>query len=59
MEGETADGRPPETMSSHAMRIDHLKTTIERDEYAVDADKVAEAIVAMLLSRGADQKACS
>ena len=44
-------------MNARAMRIDHLKTTIERDEYAVDPDKVAEAIVSMLLQRA--QKTCS
>jgi anti-sigma28 factor (negative regulator of flagellin synthesis) len=58
MDGQNADGRPPEPMSSHAMRIDHLRTSIERKEYAVDEDKVAEAIVAMLLARAAHQE-CS
>ncbi len=38
------------------MRIDHLKTSIERDEYAVDPQAVAEAIVALLLRR---QSTCS
>ena len=32
MESENADGRPP--MTPTTMRIDHLKTTIERQEYA-------------------------
>ena len=43
-------------MTSRTMRIDALKNTIERNEYSVDPDKVAEAIVALLLSR---QKTCS
>ena len=43
-------------MTPTTMRIDHLKTTIERQEYSVDPDKVAEAIVALLLQR---QKVCS
>jgi anti-sigma28 factor (negative regulator of flagellin synthesis) len=38
------------------MRIDHLKTSIERDEYAVDPDAVAEAILALLRRR---QNECS
>ncbi|MFL5845642.1 MAG: hypothetical protein ACJ762_13215 [Solirubrobacteraceae bacterium] len=38
------------------MRIDHLKTSIERDEYAVDPAAVAAAIVAKLLQR---QNECS
>ena len=45
-------------MTSQAMRIANLKTTIERREYAVDPDKVAQAIVEMLLARTA-QKSCS
>jgi len=38
------------------MRLDHLKTSIERDEYAVDPQAVAEAIVALMLRR---QSTCS
>ena len=49
-----ADGSPP--MTERAMRIDHLKTSIERDEYAVDPQAVAAAIVALLQRR---QNACS
>jgi anti-sigma28 factor (negative regulator of flagellin synthesis) len=49
-----ADGSPPRT--ERAMRIDHLKTSIERDEYAVDPDAVAEAILALLRRR---QNECS
>lgn len=49
-----ADGSPPTT--ERAMRIDHLKSSIERDEYAVDPAAVAEAIVALLLRR---HQACS
>ena len=40
-------------MNAQTMRIDHLKRTIDRNEYSVDADKVAEAIVALLLARRA------
>ncbi|MCW2990177.1 MAG: hypothetical protein JWM73_771 [Solirubrobacterales bacterium] len=43
-------------MREKAMQIDHLKTSIARDEYAVDPRAVAEAIVALLLRR---QNACS
>lgn len=38
------------------MRIQQLKASIERDDYAVDPHAVAAAIVARLLAR---QKACS
>jgi anti-sigma28 factor (negative regulator of flagellin synthesis) len=44
-----ADGSPP--MTERAMRIDHLKTSIERDEYDVDPKAVAEAILALLARR--------
>lgn len=44
-------------MTDRAMRIELIKTSIERDEYAVDPRAVAEAIVAKLLV--ARQKACS
>ncbi len=47
-------GSPP--IMEKAMRLDHLKTSIERDEYAVDPQAVAEAIVALLLRR---QSTCS
>ena len=33
------------------VRIDNLKTIIERDEYAIDPEAVAAAIVAKLLRR--------
>lgn len=49
-----ADGSPPRM--EKAMLIDHLKSSIERDEYAVDPAAVAEAIVALLLRR---HQACS
>lgn len=49
-----ADGSPPRM--EKAMRIEHLKSSIERDEYAVDPAAVAEAIVALLLRR---HQACS
>lgn len=49
-----ADGSPP--MTERAMRIDHLKSSIERDEYAVDPEAVAEAILALLRRR---QNECS
>lgn len=49
-----ADGSPPTI--ERAMRIQHIKTSIERDEYAVDPAAVAEAILALLLRR---QKECS
>lgn len=54
MVSEKAEGRPQ--MTENAMRIDHLKASIERDEYAVDPNAVASAIVAMLLRR---QNECS
>jgi anti-sigma28 factor (negative regulator of flagellin synthesis) len=38
------------------MRIEVIKESIERDEYAVDPQAVAAAILAMLLRR---QKTCS
>lgn len=38
------------------MQIDHLKTSIERDEYEVDPHAVAGAILALLLRR---QSRCS
>lgn len=47
-------GSPP--ITEKAMRLDHLKTSIDRDEYAVDPQAVAEAIVALLLRR---QSTCS
>lgn len=49
-------------MTSQNMRLQHLKTTIERREYRVDADKVAAAIVTRLLERSAGpgaQNSCS
>jgi anti-sigma28 factor (negative regulator of flagellin synthesis) len=49
-----ADGSPQ--MKERTMQIDHLKTSIERDEYAVDPKAVAEAILALLQRR---QNACS
>ena len=49
-----AEREPAEQETS--MRIDHLKTSIERDEYAVDPKAVAEAILALLLRR---QSTCS
>lgn len=48
------DGGPQ--ITERAMRLDYLKTSIERDEYAVDPKVVAEAIVALLLQR---QSPCS
>jgi anti-sigma28 factor (negative regulator of flagellin synthesis) len=54
MTSEEADGSPP--MTERAMRIDLIKASIERDEYAVDPRAVADAIVALLLRR---QNACS
>jgi anti-sigma28 factor (negative regulator of flagellin synthesis) len=38
------------------MTLENLKARIERDEYAVDPQAVADAIVAKLLGR---QNACS
>jgi anti-sigma28 factor (negative regulator of flagellin synthesis) len=49
-----AVGRP--SMPEKAMHIDHLKSRIDRDEYAVDSEAVADAIIAMLLRR---QNECS
>lgn len=47
MSMSTADAEA--AMTRRAMRIDTLKTSIERNEYAVDPRAVAEAIVALLL----------
>jgi anti-sigma28 factor (negative regulator of flagellin synthesis) len=55
MNDAEADGRPPVTQEMR-MRIENLKTSIERDEYAVDPDAVAAAILAKLLRR---QNECS
>jgi anti-sigma28 factor (negative regulator of flagellin synthesis) len=51
-----AEGRPPVPVTERTMQIDDLKTSIQRDEYAVDAQAVAQAIVSMLLRR---QSRCS
>jgi len=49
-----AGGRPP--MTEKAMQIETLKSRVERNEYAVDEQAVADAIVALLLRR---QNECS
>ena len=43
-------------MTTRTMTVENLKARIERDEYAVDPDAVAQAIVAKLLAR---QTECS
>lgn len=53
-DSEPAEGRP--RMTERAMTIEHIRERIERDEYAVDPQAVADAIVALLLRR---QKECS
>jgi anti-sigma28 factor (negative regulator of flagellin synthesis) len=55
MTDEDADGRPP-TMRPN-MQIENLKSRIARDEYEVDPEAVAEAIIALLLRRR--QNECS
>lgn len=54
-----AGGRPPTTTpreTERAMQIALIKSSIERDQYAVEPRKVAEALLAKVLGR---QKACS
>lgn len=43
-------------MDDHTMQLERIRTQIEREEYAVDPDAVAAAIIARLLAR---QSACS
>ena len=43
-------------MTEKAMQIETLKSRVERNEYAVDEQAVADAIVALLLRR---QNECS
>ncbi len=55
MNAASADERP--RMFDRTMYLDDLKNRIKHDQYAVDPQAVAAAILAMLL-RGR-QKACS
>jgi anti-sigma28 factor (negative regulator of flagellin synthesis) len=50
MIGEDASDRtrPRPTVSERTMDLQHLKSQIDRDEYAVDPHAVADAILAML-----------
>jgi anti-sigma28 factor (negative regulator of flagellin synthesis) len=52
-----AEGRPPVTLKERTMQIDELKGRIQRDEYTVDPQLVAQAIVALLMRRR--QSRCS
>ena len=38
-------GGPPPRFDRQAMRLEELKTSIERGEYRVSADRVADAIL--------------
>lgn len=43
-------------MNARAMHVEQIKASVQRDQYAVDPQAVAAAIVAKLLAR---QNACS